>query len=312
MKINFPFVAVDWGTTHMRAMLCRGEQTDVDEATLIHGEGISRLSRSVPETLFDAIEPWIREYGQLDIVLAGMVGSNLGWRLASYLPCPLAPAELRGNLEWFEEQNHRVAIVPGVSCTNPLGQPDVMRGEEMQALGWMTKNRSARDSKRLLCLPGTHTKWIRISDGRLDTFTTSLTGETYATLREHSVLVPSADKNAPPPFDADSFAQGVAVARQHGSTLLHVLFSTRSRSLNNANDIGDASSYLSGLLIGSDVRSALQDYERSGAAIELIGDVALCEKFGAAIELMGIKWNFSDGVEMNYAGFCYLAAGGTN
>ncbi|MGB5512598.1 MAG: 2-dehydro-3-deoxygalactonokinase [Woeseiaceae bacterium] len=310
MKIKFPFVAVDWGTTRMRAMLCSREQTDVDKATLIVGEGISGLSRSVPGTLFDAIEPWVRKNGQLDIVLAGMVGSNLGWRMTPYLPCPLAPGVLRDNLERFEERGHHVAIVPGVSCINPLGQPDVMRGEEMQVLGWMTRNRSTRDSDRLLCLPGTHTKWVRISDGRLDTFTTSLTGEAYSILREHSVLVPSDEKNAPPPFDADSFAKGVVVARQHGTSLLHVLFSTRARALFDANDIGDASSYLSGLLIGSDVQSALRDNERSGSVVELIGDAALCEKFRVAIELMGYGSRISDGVEMVYAGFHDLAAGG--
>lgn len=309
MKIEFPFIAVDWGTTHMRAMLCRAAQPLLDRDAIIEGPGISRLGGPVPAALFDAIVPWVKEYGQLDVLLGGMVGSNIGWRETSYVSCPLTPVELSRHLEVFEEQGHRIAIVPGVSCVNALGQPDVMRGEEIQVLGWLSRNITASNGERLLCLPGTHTKWVRLSNRELTRFTTSLTGELFALLQQYSVLVP--EEGAGSEFDATAFGQGVDLAGHYGDDLLHAVFSTRSRKLAGDSDFGDAASYLSGLLIGADVRSALRANQIGGAAIELVGAPTLCERFAMAIEQLGYKSRTTDGGEAAHAGFLAIAAGET-
>lgn len=309
MKFEYPFVAVDWGTTHMRAMLCAAGQTALDRDAVIKGPGISRLGKSAAETLLHAIRRWVDEFGRLDVLLGGMVGSNIGWRETPYLSCPLALNDLVSNLETFDHQGHRVAIVPGISCINTLGQPDVMRGEEVQLLGWTSRNEEEPRGDQLLCLPGTHTKWVRLLNGELTRFTTSLTGELFSHLRQHSVLVPKTEASSNVPLDEEAFRQGVHVASHYGDDLLHAVFSTRSRKLIDGHDFGDASSYLSGLLIGADVRSALRANHIGGKLIELIGAPALCERFAMAIEQLGYTSRTTDGSEAVHAGFLAIAAG---
>lgn len=298
MRINLPCIAVDWGTTHMRAVLCDSQTSGPFDK--IEGNGISSLRNSPADELLSAIQPWTRKYGKVDLLLGGMVGADLGWRSTPYLECPLELRELANELVTFRENGHRCAIVPGVSCKNSLGQPDFMRGEEIQVLGW-TK-RSGRAANAVLCLPGTHTKWARVRNGRLEGFTTSLTGELYALLKDFSVLVQPTVRESST-YDAAEFMKGVDVAAEHGSQLLHTLFSARSRALSGLGPAGSAPSYLSGLLIGSDVKSAVGITEEKGGAIELIGTSVLCERFALALERMGYESNISDGSEMVLEGF---------
>jgi 2-dehydro-3-deoxygalactonokinase len=290
-------------------MLCESATSTLQPDKLITGPGIKQLEKSAAETLFVAIEPWVSNFGKVNLLLAGMVGSNLGWREAPYLSCPLDARRIGCALLVFEERGHRVAIVPGVSCVNALGQPDVMRGEETQILGWMSQNPESLGGTRLLCLPGTHTKWVQLADGELQCFTTSLTGELFSILRQHSVLIPQQDINRVPDFHADSFRQGVRVAIEHRSDLLHAVFSTRVRGLIKKDEFFDAGSYLSGLLIGFDVQSALNTYQDSNGIVELIGAGDLSGKFAMAIEQMGYRSKISDGNQSVFAGFAAIAAG---
>lgn len=302
MQIDYPFVAVDWGTSRMRAMLCASPERGF--VSKLEGEGVAYLRESPADTLLRAIEPWTREHGNLDLLLGGMAGSDMGWRAASYLTCPLEVGELANGLLEFTESGHRIAIVPGVSGTNWLGQPDVMRGEEIQVLGWTTCNRQPTDA--VLCLPGTHTKWVSVRDGRIEKLMTSVTGELYAVLKRHSVLLPRLEGQSSD-FDAEAFAKGVDVAVRNDGQLIHTLFSTRSQALRDPAFAQSASSYLSGLLIGSDVLSATNVIEEASGAAELIGARPLCERFAMAMEQLGVKNNMSDGNEMVYAGFLAIA-----
>jgi len=291
----------------MRAMLFAGDGAGV--ADLVTGSGISQLQEPVPDVLFAAIHDWVAEHGKLDLLLAGMVGSNIGWRAAPYVPCPAELGELANRLVTFEECGHSVAIVPGLSCTNILGQPDMMRGEELQILGWLRSKRPTSKDAYLLCLPGTHTKWVRVADGAIETFTTSLTGEVYALLKQQSVLLPRDGSPETAEFDADSFRQGLRVATGDGASLLHSLFSTRGRQLAGGSDNVEPSSYLSGLLIGSDVAAANRSSLGSAGPVELIGDPALCEKFELALLESGREANVMDGTKAVSAGFQALATG---
>lgn len=302
MKIEFPFIAVDWGTTRMRATLC--ESATSDKLFKIEGQGIAKLGRSPAAELFEAIEPWTRKHGRIDLLLGGMVGSDIGWRATPYLPCPLGLADLAKELITFREQGHRVAVVPGVSCSNWLGQPDVMRGEEIQILGWYRQNRRVADA--LICLPGTHTKWVRFRNGRLERFLTSVTGELYELLKRHSVLVRSTERDAST-FDANEFRKGVGVAIENGDHLLHVVFSARSRSLLDPAAADNATSYLSGLLVGTDVRCASEIMKATDSVVELIGAPTLCDRYAMALEQIGSRNSMWDGDGMALAGFFEIA-----
>jgi 2-dehydro-3-deoxygalactonokinase len=302
VKIEFPFVAVDWGTTRMRATLCAAATSD--NAVRIEGPGIAKLGRSPAEELFSAIEPWTRRYGRLALLLGGMVGSDIGWRATRYLPCPLRLAELAKELLTFSEQGHQVAIVPGLMCTNWLGQPDVMRGEEVQVLGWSRHNRQVADA--LICLPGTHTKWVQFGHGQLERFLTSVTGELHELLKRHSVLIRSAQRETSN-FDAAEFRKGVEIAIEDGGRLLQNLFSVRSRSLLDPAVADNAPSYLSGMLVGSDVRLASERIEENGGVVELIGSRTLCDRYAVALAQLGYESRMWDGNDMALAGFVEIA-----
>ena len=287
-------------------MLCARERRVPDKNDMIYGDGIAKLNRPISEVLFDAISPWVDRLGRLDIVMGGMVGSNIGWRMTEYLECPTELTNLAEHADTFEHSGHNISILPGVKCTNAMGQPDVMRGEELQILGWLARNADKSDEDRLFCLPGTHTKWARVSAGRLESFTTALTGEVYAMLQKHSILLPKQDVVFAQPFDTKSFIEGVEVIKAHPYSLLHSLFSTRTRLITDPDGLGDAPSYLSGLLIGSDSKTALDNCGKEGVIVEIIGDQSLAEKYASAIECMGHECHISDGIDAVYAGFMAL------
>lgn len=307
MTYTQPFIGVDWGTSRMRAMLIDGES--IDNTKVVYGAGIGQIKRSIEEVLFEAIHPLVTQWGKVDVMMAGMVGSNIGWRTVPYLACPAQLATLGDNSDKFDAQGHQISILPGVSCMNAMGAPDVMRGEELQLYGWLKTNPQLQQSERLFCLPGTHTKWARMVDDRLESFNTALTGELFAILQQHSILIPKNRLSDKSPFDLESFNHGLQFVKRHPDSLLHTLFSTRSILLNNPQSFADPSSYLSGLLIGSDVQNALKIYQKHDAIVELIGDELLCEKYGYALAAFGIPYRISDGMNAIYSGFFALSCG---
>src|SRR5262249_39761769 len=139
-------------------------------------------------TVRGLIGEWLGTYGPLPLVLCGMAGSRNGWKEAAYIPCPAGSDALRASLLRFHDGELAVSIVPGGSCTNRLGAPDVMRGEETQIAGALALRPDLAEGRHLLCLPGTHTKWAYVENGRLSDFLTAMTGELFALLRDHSML----------------------------------------------------------------------------------------------------------------------------
>jgi len=127
------FIAGDWGSTHLRLYLCEGERV-LDEQ---RGPGIAaaRADTGYAAIIQQAIAPWREAHGSLPLWLAGMVGSRNGWFEVPYVECPADAAALREGLHRFESNGEAVAILPGLACINPLGAPDVMRGEETQIVG---------------------------------------------------------------------------------------------------------------------------------------------------------------------------------
>jgi 2-dehydro-3-deoxygalactonokinase len=160
-------------------------------------------------------------------------------------------------------------IVPGVSCRGAV--PDVMRGEEVQVLG------AGVDG--LICLPGTHSKWVEVRSGRIERFSTSMTGEVYAVLKQHSILGRTMEDGAPQP---DAFRDGVRRSGAEGG-LLHHLFGVRTRALMGELPPTASPSYLSGLLIGHELRMFRQE------AFFLLGEPALVSLYRQAAAELGMK-----------------------
>lgn len=259
-------VALDWGTSALRAWL-------LGDAGAVLAEKSAPLGiLKVPNGDFAAVfrevcGDWLAH--SRPAIASGMIGSRQGWVEAPYAPCPAGFDALVRGLAWAEAGGARLAIVPGVSCIDPSGVPDVMRGEETQVFG-------ALDAADGICvLPGTHSKWVTVAGGRIESFATYMTGELFAVMREHSILgrLMSVDGAHAP----DAFRRGWEMSLAGDGALLHRLFGTRTLGLFDRLASEAAPSYLSGLLIGDEVRAAVRRH--AGSTVTVIGDPVLCDRY---------------------------------
>jgi 2-dehydro-3-deoxygalactonokinase len=241
---------------------------------------------------------WMQAPGALCLI-SGMAGSRQGWQEAPYCPCPAGFAELGQHLLWL--QADRIALVPGLSCMadGPLGIPDVMRGEEVQIFGALQLAR--RDSATLV-LPGTHSKWVQVQAGRVTQFQTFMTGEVFALMSQHSILGKTLDAHGA--FDEAVFLQGIDQSQQAGS-VLHHLFAVRTLGLFERLPAVALSSYLSGLLIGEELRT--QALSTDCTPLILIGSEALTLRYTLALQHLNIDCQ-SQGAEATWAGLFALAS----
>ena len=296
-----PYIAGDWGTSRLRLSLCRGDTV----LETLQGPGIGALREPAGETLRPLLARWRQLHGPLPLLLCGMAGSRNGWREAPYLPCPADLRALGAAALRFEADAAPVVIAPGLACRSRLGSPDVMRGEETQIAGAIALHPGLATGEHLLCLPGTHTKWSCLQDGRVHDFLTALTGELFALLRDGSTLLRAAPGGAqahgPAGDSTDGFARGIEAAAADGSSLLHGLFAVRSRQLIDGRPREWALSYLSGLLIGADVHAALPLFAAPKEVV-LIGDGALNERYAYALHREGIAASCLDGERCALAG----------
>ncbi|WP_293880976.1 2-dehydro-3-deoxygalactonokinase [Sphingomonas sp.] len=264
------FLAVDWGTTNRRVYRIvdgQVEETQRDDRGIL----------AVEPGSFGAEVADIRaRMGDLPMLCAGMVGSNRGWVEAPYVGCPADLAALAGKLVWAE--TNRTAIVPGVAVRAD-GRSDVMRGEEVQLLGAVATGLAPADA--LLCQPGTHCKWATMTGGAITHFATAMTGEFFSLLQKHSLL--AAQMTGPVEPGAD-FLRGVRDAA--GDALLTRLFGVRADFVTGLRNATGSASYVSGLLIGTDVRSRLDGEDR---AVFVLADPQLGALYAAAIDAVGAR-----------------------
>jgi 2-dehydro-3-deoxygalactonokinase len=283
------FIAVVWGTTNRRAYLVESNGRHTQEFE--DGQGIL----SVPSGGFEAAVDQIRErLGDRPMLLAGMVGSNRGWVEAPYVPCPAGLDDLARGVIRPEE---RTVTVPGVSYSN--GRADVMRGEEVQIVGAVESGQIPRGC--LICHPGTHNKWIRVSDGRIEWFRTVMTGELFSMLSERSML---SDLLSGEAKADEAFCDGVR-RTLGGSGVTAELFGARAGYLLGRLDKADATSFVSGLLIGEDVRVGLG--ENAGPSVVVMGRPELTSLYSAALEVAGVESEQVDGEESFIAGASRIA-----
>lgn len=291
LELNDGFIAVDWGTSNRRAWRVAPGGDVADE--MEDDQGIL----SVPKDGFPSAVAAIRaRLGDLPMLMAGMVGSNRGWIEAPYVPCPAGLADLAASLCWIEGE--RAAIVPGVAL-DEASAADVMRGEEVQVLGALAQGWIGADSA--LCHPGTHNKWVRLAGGRIAAFRTVMTGEIFNLLKEHSIL---SDLLAAPVEPGAAFEAGV----RHGlerDDLTAELFSVRARALLGKAPREDAGAYVSGLLIGADLKVGLRLAGES--EVVAMGRPDLTRLFVAALAVAGRPARVVDGEAAFLAGARHLA-----
>lgn len=264
-----PYLAIDWGTTNRRVYRIGAD--GLVEESMCDDRGIL----NVPNGKFaEEVEEIRREMGDLPAICAGMVGSDKGWLETPYVAAPCGVEQLARALHWVEPG--KTAIVPGVFYRRGE-RVDVMRGEEVQFLG-ATSAGNVPDTA-LLCQPGTHCKWAYMVEGGIHQFATAMTGEIYALIRQHS-LIGSQMRNAAQPNG--DFRLGVQ--HSHENDLLSRLFWVRAQSVSGMESLGDPASYVSGLLIGSDVRARIGDRQNP---VHILADPVLGQLYSTAIIAAG-------------------------
>jgi 2-dehydro-3-deoxygalactonokinase len=287
-------IALDWGTSSLRAyrLGAAGQVLEVRHRPwgILHlpEEGEHGFAAALQHIAGD----WLAAAPGLPVIAAGMVGSAQGWREAPYAGVPADAQALATRLLRFEAlPGVLLHLVPGVRLGG--ARPDVMRGEETQIVGLLARQPPLADDTRLV-LPGTHSKWVRIDGGRIADFHTYLTGELFALLRAHSILGrPAREAGGGEASDA-AFDAGVAAVRDGGAGgATALLFTVRTRVLAGLLPAAHSLDYLSGLLVGDELRCALPGSE--GAPLWLVGDAALVARYRRALALSGREATVADG-----------------
>jgi 2-dehydro-3-deoxygalactonokinase len=267
-------IAVDWGTSNFRAF-----RLDAEGAVMARHSSPQGILR-VDNGNFDGVlraetGSWLAE-GEKHILLCGMVGSRQGWVEAKYLPCPAGISDLAHAVMRVPFSGAEVLLIPGVIGSDGVGVPEVMRGEETAAMGVV----DACGGVGLVCFPGSHSKWIQLNDRKIEGFTTSMTGEVYSALSRCTILERMMTAGAS--GDETAFHEGVARSADSGG-VLHHLFGVRTLGLMGRLREEASASYLSGLLIGHEVRATMPD----GSRVHLVGAAPLCALYAQAIKACG-------------------------
>ena len=287
----------DWGTSNLRlwildeaGQLC-AQAASPDGADGLPSEAYAPLLRARLQAL------GIAPAAPLPVVVCGMAGARQGWREAGYVPVPAAPSACLSQAVSIAVNGLDVRILPGLAQKD-THQPDVMRGEETQLLGFLA---TEPGFSGIICLPGTHNKWVYVTQGQISRFQTAMTGEIFALLSRQSVLrhvIGGAEGFAP---DAPAFAAALAEALVQPAQLPLSLFQIRAAGL-LAGQTGDAAAArLSGLLIGTEVAAALSG-PSAGGEVVLLASGALAPLYAQAVARAGWNCRQRDAESLTLAG----------
>ncbi len=272
-------IALDWGTSNLRATLL-GEGGAVLDTRAAAGGVMAVPDRRFEEALFALVGDWIDTHG-CALIASGMIGSRQGWVDVPYLDCPAGLDEAAARLARVELPRGRpLHIVPGLRTLGSDGAFDVMRGEETQLWG------AALPPDATCVLPGTHAKWAGVgAHGRITGFRTYMTGELYALLTQNSILgrLMVFGHGSPPDFERGA-RLGLAEYRQ----ATHILFAARTAGLMDRVAPEGLPDYLSGLLLGIEIGSALSALDAPPRAVSILGDPALVHRYARALALAGV------------------------
>ncbi len=277
---DITLIAADWGTSNLRiwGIDHRGQVIN----TINNGKGMASLIPSEFEPyLISLIESWLPKEGnaKCPIIICGMAGAKNGWKEAAYLKAPCPPINKKKIIQVeTDDQRISVSIVPGIMQTSP---PDVMRGEETQIAGYLSKN---PDFDGIICLPGTHTKWAHISANEIVSFKTFMTGEIFLSLSERSILKTSVQSND---FDSTSFLEAFEDTYSNPALLSSKLFGLRAADLLENTSTKFLKSKLSGYLIGCELAGAKSYW--LGQNIIMIGNNDLCILYQKALKKLGLN-----------------------
>lgn len=286
----------DWGTSRLRLFrVVRGEVTDRRE-----GPGIAALDAPAEAVLRTVLAPWLADGAVSEIRLCGMVGSRNGWVDVPYVEAPADAARWLAGGAMLMLDGIPVRIMAGLAIGGLGRTPEVMRGEETQIFGAIAGNPTLGQGTHTLALPGTHSKWALVEDGRVTRFGTFLSGELFALLRDHSTLTRAATPDSDPAHESEGFQEGLTRAAT-GGHLLGALFSVRAMQLRAGRSHDWALGFLSGLIIGREIAEAAEELPTTDG-VTLIGDPGLTGRYARALASARICARALDGEVCALAG----------
>jgi 2-dehydro-3-deoxygalactonokinase len=269
-------IAADWGSSRLRAWWLAPDGTLLGHVASARGAAGLSGHAAFSAALREACGTWIEDPATARLVVAGMAGARNAWHEAAYLPCPLPVASLRPGATPHRIGPIPVEIIPGICCDWPDGAFEVIRGEETMALGAATEG--------MVCLPGTHSKWVAMSGGAVRRFATFLTGELHAMCLAHGIVgrLAAPEQAA----DADAFARGLDAAGGEGG-IANTIFRARTECLAGRLAPPAVGAFLSGVLVGAEIAGAAA---RLGPVTEvtMVAPPALAGLYEAALARRGV------------------------
>ncbi|WP_334181842.1 2-dehydro-3-deoxygalactonokinase [Novosphingobium sp.] len=278
MSVNH--VLGDWGTTRLRLFRLDGE----DVVARLNGPGA--LEGNADAALAERLETWKAEGPLSEVVLCGMAGAPGALVAAGYAACPADAAKWLSSRARLEVSGIPVSVLPGLSCKDSEGVPEVMRGEEAQVFGALALHPELGSGEHLIALPGTHCKWVSVVNGTIVGFRTHPTGELFALLAGQSTLT-GPDTPGEGTFD-EGFARGLDRCED---SLTGALFEARAARMLDGRSKDWSRGYISGLLIGGEVAAQVPN----GISVVLIGDPALSALYVRALAARGCTSRKIDG-----------------
>lgn len=301
MQKSSSFIAVNWGSTNFRAHL-------VDETGAVRDKrespsGILKLDR---QDIIDTLEVATRDWEQnLPIYLNGMIGSTVGWEDVPYVQAPCSLDDFCDAIFKTKIGTKNCGIIPGISCRNNDQKPDIMRGEEIEIFGTLGLMPQLSQGEHVIVLPGTHSKWVKIRDGRVIEFFTSMVGEVFDHLSNQGLLSSVMDGYG----EANSaLKDGVVQGLRGGTGLGRLLFGVRAQVVCGDLDKSLAASYARGIFLGSEIGDAIAQYPDLNAqdGLLVIGAPKVTNLYAAALKQVGLQAKQVDAGQVTMTGYRQL------
>jgi 2-dehydro-3-deoxygalactonokinase len=289
--VSVDWIAVDWGTSNLRAWAIGRDGEIVHDAS--SADGMAKLKRDDFEpALLALIGGWLPAGRKTPIIACGMVGARQGWIEVPYseAPCPPASAQT-ARAPQTRDPRLDVRIIAGVMQREPA---DVMRGEETQIAGLLQQSPGFAG---VICMPGTHTKWVRVKDGQIAEFKSCMTGEVFGLLASQSVLRFSLGGDG---WDDGEYASAVRAGLERPEGFAGALFSIRASSLTAGLSQAAANARLSGLVIGTEL-AATRGYWNDGT-VSIVDNGRQAALYAGALTIAGARITLLPAQDVTLAG----------
>lgn len=292
-------ISCDWGTSSLRLQLieaasqrCIAKVGSGKGNAAIYNEWKEHSSADRIQFYLRHLQPLLNELtansglslDDICIIISGMASSTVGMKELPYKDVPFHLSGSSAYTEWIEAKTvirNPVLLISGVQQHD-----DVMRGEETQLVGIASLFDLPEGDNLLFILPGTHSKHVVVNNNTIIHFNTFMTGEIFETLTKHTVLshaVRVSNNKTISDDERKSFSLGVSKALD--AELLNSLFSVRINQLKKYLSAEQNYFYLSGLLIGSELKHIVHTTQ----ILVLCSSGSLLELYKMAIECAGLS-----------------------